>query len=184
MWLRYQPCKRGCGCASYPMDQSELETLFMSAYDSYVGELYRFCVLKVSNKEKAEDLVQEVFSRYWQTLREGTPVLHPRAFLYTLARNRIIDWYRKKKEASLDQLQEGGLDVVGEGAASVEEAARMREVLAVVDELDDRSRDAVLLRYVEGWTPQEIADLTNETANAISVRLNRAIKQIQKRIHA
>lgn len=122
--------------------------------------------------------------RFWQTLRTGEPVRHERAFLYTLARNLIIDWYRKKKESSLDVLQDEGIDFAGEGRADVEQAAQMNEVLAVVNELDEASREVILLRYVEGWSPQEIATLNGESANAVSVRLNRAIKKVQERIHA
>jgi len=155
----------------------------MNAYEQYADELYRFCYFKVSNQERAEDLVQDVFARYWQTLRDGQEVGNPRAFLFTMARNRIIDWYRKKKEQSLDQLQEEGLDPIGSGASDIERSAELRSALEAINELDESSRDAVILRFMEGWTPAEIAALTNETSNAISVRLNRAIKKVQDRLH-
>jgi RNA polymerase sigma-70 factor (ECF subfamily) len=165
------------------MDQETLTNGFMNAYDQYADELYRFCYFKVSNQERAEDLVQDIFARYWQALRDGQEVGNPRAFLFTMARNRIIDWYRKKKDQSLDQLQEEGLEPVGSGAGDIERSAEMRRALEAIETLDEPSRDAVILRYMEGWTPAEIAALTNETANAVSVRLNRAIKKVQDRLH-
>src|SRR3569623_1196978 len=123
---------------------------FLATYDSYADELYRYCRMRVSDGEKAEDLVQDVFVRFWQTLREGTRPENPRAFLYTLARNRVIDWYRKKKESSLDVLQEAGIDFAGRGQEEILRDAEMQRVLAAIDELDERSRDAILLRFVEG----------------------------------
>ncbi|MDB5237441.1 MAG: polymerase sigma factor, sigma-70 family [Parcubacteria group bacterium] len=166
------------------MDQNEAKAYFLSIYEKHADEIFRFCFMKVSNKEKAEDLTQDAFMRYWQSLRTGEPIRNDRAFLYTLARNLIIDWYRKKKETSLDAIQEEGIEFQGTGRADVEQAAEMNEALAIINGLDEASRDVILLRYVEGWSPQQIADLNGESANAVSVRLNRAIKKVQEKIHA
>ncbi|MES2225206.1 MAG: RNA polymerase sigma factor [Patescibacteria group bacterium] len=165
------------------MDQDRIKAEFLEAYDQYADELYRFCLFKVSDSERAQDLTQDTFTRFWQTLRKDTVVENPRALLFMIARNRIIDWYRKKKEQSLDVLQEAGLDVTGEGAADVEQPAQMREALAAIESLDEPSREVLTLRYVEGWTPVEIAALRGESANAVSVRLNRAIKKVQDKMH-
>lgn len=165
------------------MDQAELKALFLAAYDAYADELYRFCLMKVSNRERAEDLVQDTFTRFWQVLRDGTRPDNTRAFLYTIARNRVIDWYRKKKEDSLDQLQEAGIDFAGSGISEITGNAEVQQILAVINELDEPSRDVLLLRFMEGWTPSEIAELNNESANAVSVRLNRALKKVRSHIH-
>lgn len=162
--------------------QSAAKAQFLDAYDQYADEIYRFCLFKVSDPERAQDFAQDVFTRYWQSMREE-PVAYPRALLYTIARNRITDWYRKKKEQSLDALQDEGFDVAGAHRADVEQLAEHREVLDAVHELDEPSRDAVLLRFVEGLTPTEIAEISGETPNVISVRLNRAIKKLQGRLH-
>jgi RNA polymerase sigma-70 factor (ECF subfamily) len=140
--------------------------------------------MKVSTEALAQDLTQEVFMRFWQQLRKGVEMKHDRAFLYTIARNLIIDSYRKKKESSLDALTEQGVDFSGLEHVKIEEAAQMSEVLRVVNQLDDDAREAVLLRFVEGFSPKEIAEISGESANAVSVRLNRAIKKIQTLIHA
>lgn len=165
------------------MNQETGKAQFIQAYDQYADELYRFCYFKVSDSERAQDLVQESFTRYWQTLRDGKVVGNPRALLYTIARNRITDWYRKKKEDSLDAIQEEGIEFAGFTGADVEQKAQYEELLRAVDELDETSKEAVLLRFTEGWSPSEIAQLHGESANAVSVRLNRAIKRLQERLH-
>lgn len=165
------------------MEQDTLTSQFMNAYDQYADELYRFCYFKVSDAERAQDLVQDTFTRYWQTLRNSPDITYPRALLFTIARNRVTDWYRKKKEQSLDALQDEGIEFVGQSEKDVERDAQYAEILKAVDTLDEPSREAILLRYTEGWTPGEIAALTNESANAVSVRLNRAIKKLQDRLH-
>jgi len=166
------------------MDQSTLKAEFLKAYDLYGDDIFRFCAMKVSNRELAEDLTQEVFMRYWQTVRDGEKLKNERAYLYTLARNLVIDWYRKKKESSLDALTEQGLDFGDEEYKKIVQSAEVKEVLSVIGKLDDDARDALLLRFVEGLTPKEIAAISGESANAVSVRINRAIKKVQGLIHA
>lgn len=165
--------------ASSLMDQDETKAYFLQIYDTYADSIYRFCLLKVSSKEVAEDLTQEVFTRFWQAVREGTVMRSERALLYTVARNLVIDWYRKKKESSLDALTDEGIEFSGEGAGEILQAAEMQEALAAIETLDEPSRDALLLRYVEGLSPRDIAQLSGESANAVSVRLNRAIKKVR-----
>jgi len=166
------------------MDQTELKADFLRTYDTYANDIYRFCAVKVTNRELAQDLTQEVFMRFWQTVRDGEKLRNERAYLYTLARNLIIDWYRKKKESSLDVLTDQGIDFGNDDHKKIEESAQMREVLEVINQLDDDAREALLLRYVEGFTPKEIAAMSGETANAVSVRINRAIKKVQGLIQA
>lgn len=165
------------------MDQDETKAYFLQIYDAYADDIYRFCYLKVSSAEVAQDLSQEVFTRFWQALREGTVMRSERALLYTMARNLVIDWYRKKKESSLDALSDQGIEFAGEGATDVMRPAEMEEALRVVNELDEPSREALLLRFVEGLSPREIGSLSGESANAVSVRLNRAMKKVRALMH-
>jgi RNA polymerase sigma-70 factor (ECF subfamily) len=161
------------------MEQKAMKAEFLHTYDTYADELFRFCFFKVSNYERAEDLTQEVFTKFWQELRNGKKIQNARAYLYTLARNLIIDWYRKKKESSLDVLSENGIELMGSSGGEVEDFAQHKEILSFIDSLDPSSREIVLLRYVEGWNPADIAHFTGDSVNVISVRLNRAIKKIQ-----
>jgi RNA polymerase sigma-70 factor (ECF subfamily) len=163
-------------------NHSSAKDLFLTAYETYADEIFRFVQSKVSIREQAQDITQEAFMRLWQTLRQETVLKNERAFLYTVARNLVIDWYRKKKESSLDVLQELGVEFAG--TERVEEFAEMNEVLIAVESLDDNSRSALKLRYLDGYTPQEIAQQSGESANAISVRINRAIKKVQGALQA
>jgi RNA polymerase sigma-70 factor (ECF subfamily) len=165
------------------MDHEAIKTQFLSAYDAYGNAIFRFCVLKVSTSELAQDITQEVFMRYWQSLRKGEDLKNERAYLYTVARHLIIDWYRKKKEASLDALTDTGLEFRDENAKSITTQSEIREILEVIEKLDEDDREALLLRFVEGFSPKEIAELLDESANVISVRIHRALKKVQELLH-
>ena len=168
---------------SYSMDHEENKEQFIAVYDRYADDLFRFCILKVSSRVVAEDLTQEVFMRFWQQVRGGAEIDNERALLYTIARNLVIDWYRKKKEQSLDVMTEAGFEFASDDYRTIEQHAEVREVLDVVRDLDEPSREALTLRFVDGLSPKDIAEITGETANAVSVRINRALKKVQDHLH-
>jgi RNA polymerase sigma-70 factor (ECF subfamily) len=166
------------------MDHEQKKEQFLAIYDTHSDAIFRFCALKVSTREVAQDITQDVFMRYWQSLRKNDEIKNDRAFLYTMARNLVIDWYRKKKESSLDVMTDAGIDFSGADRGSVTQQAEMKEVLRLIGQLDPDSRDVLLMRYMEGLSPKDIAMALNETPNVISVRLHRAVKKVQDLIHA
>jgi RNA polymerase sigma-70 factor (ECF subfamily) len=164
------------------MKQRDLEKEFLEAFRSYSDAIFRFCMVKVSNVELAEDFTQEVFMRYWQALRSGKEMTNTRSFLYTIANNLAKDWYKRKKADSLDAKMESGYEPRG-SVSGAETDASYAEVLSVIEDMEDGDREVLLLRHVEGFDPKEIAGMLDESANTISVRLNRAMKRLQEKLH-
>lgn len=157
---------------------SNVEKWFNECYDAYADSIFRFCLVKVSNRELALDLSQEAFTRLWDMLRAGKEVEQPRALLFTIARNAITDYYRKKKEDSLDAMSETGFEP--EEAATAEVHAEYTEALSTINELEEPFREAVYLRYVEELPPREIARITKNPVNVVSIRITRGMKQLRE----
>src|SRR6266566_458854 len=86
------------------------EQLFIQVYDQFADAIFRHCWFRVSDRERAKDLTQETFVKVWKILDRGESVENMRAYLYRIANNLIIDHYRKKKDVSLDLLQEDGFE--------------------------------------------------------------------------
>jgi RNA polymerase sigma-70 factor (ECF subfamily) len=164
------------------MNQDTQEQVFVESFASYGDAIFRFCRLKVSSVELAEDMIQEVFIRYWQYLRDGKEMTNTRSFLYTIANNMAKDWYKKKKSDSLDEKMESG-QVPKDKNANPEQMASCQEVLDTIQDMEQKDKEVLLLKYVEGLDPKDIAEVLEETANAISVRLNRATKRLQQKLH-
>ena len=164
------------------MYQDELEKIFLTAFTEYGDALFRFCLVKVSNVELAEDMTQEVFTRYWQYLRDGKAMTNTRAFLYTIAGNMAKDWYKRKKAVSLDDQMDAG-QLPTDPGVSPEVAASYQEMLAAIEVMEAKDSEVLLLKYVEGLDPKDNALILEETANTISVRLNRATKRLQENLH-
>ncbi len=163
------------------MNQETLEKIFTESFDSFGDAIFRFCVFKVSNRDLAEDMTQEVFTRYWQYLRDGKEMTNTRAFLYTIANNLAKDWYKKKKSVSLDEKMETGSIPAG-SEPDPERMAEYQEVIDAIGDLEQKNKEVLLLRYVEGLQIKDIADILNETTNAISVRINRATKKLKSKM--
>jgi len=170
---------------------SDHEARFLKAFDEYNVALFRHASLRISNREKAIDLVHDTYAKVWSYIRDGYEIENFRPFLYKVLNNLIIDEYRRRKESSLDALFE--VDGVDEGSfaelseSSVEVLAATidgRRAFELLEELPDQYREAILYRFVDGLGPREISELTEESENVISVRIHRGLKLLRQKIEA
>lgn len=157
---------------------------FLATYDLYADGLYRFGLFRLSDKEAALDLVQDTFMRFWDLLTKETAIENERALLYTMARRLVIDRYRARRTVSLDNMvEETGFEPADEISASPERLAEQREVTALITKLPYAYQEAVLLRYVEGLEPRDIAQVLGESPNAVTVRLHRGVDKLKELMH-
>lgn len=166
--------------------KTTVKTFFNSIYEQESDAIFRFCLVRVSDREQALDLVQETFVRFWQSLSDGKEMSNARSFLFTIAHHLIIDWYRKKKSVSLDGLTsdetaEPYEPAIEENPYSAPElAAEGRYLILAIGRLNRSYRQAVYLRFVEGLSPAEIGEILGISANASSVRVNRGIEELRR----
>jgi RNA polymerase sigma-70 factor (ECF subfamily) len=164
------------------MMQENLETVFMETFRLYSDSIFRFCLVKVTNQQLAEDMTQEVFMRYWKSLRDGKEITNVRAFLYTIAGNLAKDWYKRKKSVPLEE-DEAHDAVLVSRESSPETMSAYNEAIEMIEGMEDIDREVLLLRLVEGFEPRDIAEIIGETSNVVSVRLNRAMARLKEKMH-
>ena len=152
---------------------------FMKAYDELSDAIFRHCWFKIGDKEKAKDIMQDTFTKTWQSINQGTRVNNLKPFLYKVANNLIIDEYRKKKELSLDGLMAEGFEPGFDEIKSTESAIDAKLVVSIINQLDEKYREAVLMRYIDELLPKEISEITGDSENNISVRIHRGLKQLK-----
>ncbi|PJC56205.1 hypothetical protein CO026_01615 [Candidatus Kaiserbacteria bacterium CG_4_9_14_0_2_um_filter_41_32] len=167
------------------------EERFLKAFEEYSDALFRHATLRISDRERAIDIVHDTFTKVWTYLRSGHEIETYRPFLYKVLNNLIIDEYRKQKESSLDALMEregvdeGSFDELSE--STVEALAATidgKQALALVDNLPDVYKEVLILRFVDGLGPREISLLTEESENVISVRIHRGLKMLRDTIES
>lgn len=157
------------------MDRKSLEKDFFDFYETETDALFRFIFFRVNDRELAKDLVQDCFSKMWEELIAEKSIEYKRALLYRIATNKIIDWYRKHKEHSLDEMMESGFDSTQEVSLSIEETLDSQWAVEMLRELPEHYRAVLWLRFVEDWTVKDIAQSLKESENVVSVRIHRAL---------
>ena len=167
------------------------EERFLKAFDEYNDALFRHAFLRISNREKAVDLVHDTFTKVWAYLRGGYEIDNFRPFLYKVLNNLIIDEYRRRKESSLDALLE--LDGVDEGSFSELSESTVEGLAATIDgkkafelleEMPDQYKEVIILRFVDQLGPREISELIEESENVVSVRIHRGLKMLRQKIES
>lgn len=151
----------------------------MKAYDELHNALFRYIVLKISPRDRAVDLVQETFTRAWEYVARGEEIGSMKSLLYRIAHNLVVDEYRKKKESSLDSLLEEGFDYSDVSHDTMTDKIDGKAVVALARKLDDKYRDAVIMRFVEELSVKEIAEILGESENNISVRIHRGLEKLR-----
>ncbi len=162
---------------------SSNEDLFAQAYADYADAIFRHCAFRLRDREKGLDLMQDTFLRLWNFLQEGKEIDHMRAFLYKIANNLVIDHVRKKKEQSLEAMQEAGWDMGADETEHIQNRVALGQILEKLGDLEEGAREVIVLRYVDGLPPADIAEILGESPNTVSVRLHRATAKLKNMLH-
>jgi RNA polymerase sigma-70 factor (ECF subfamily) len=171
--------------------QGDHEERFLKAFEEYSDALFRHAFLRISDKERAIDIVHDTYAKVWMYVKKGHEVESFRPFLYKVLNNLIIDEYRKTKESSLDALL--AIDGVDEGSFddltsnTVETLAATldgKQAFLLIDELPDVYKEVLILRFVDELGPKEISNLIEESENVVSVRLHRALRLLRDKMEA
>lgn len=166
--------------------RDEIQELFKEVYDKESDAIFRFCLMRVSDRDQALDITQEVFMRLWNNLVENKKISNHRAFIFTIARNLIIDWYRKKKSISLDQVidsEQERFDIVDENIINnLELSFEGKNILEKISELSETYQTVVYLRFVEDMPPREISEVMRLSENVVSVRINRGLEELRNKM--
>lgn len=167
------------------------EERFLKAFDEYNDALFRHAFMRISNREKAVDLVHDTYTKVWAYLKNDYQIDNFRPFLYKVLNNLIIDEYRRRKEFSLDAMlaeegvDEGSFDDLQE--STVEALAATidgKKAFLLLEELSDEYKEVLLYRFVDQLGPREISELIEESENVVSVRIHRGLKMLRKMIES
>ncbi|MSR71693.1 MAG: RNA polymerase sigma factor [Candidatus Taylorbacteria bacterium] len=158
------------------------EAQFLDAYKEHTDALFRYCYFKTLNRDEAKDMLQDTFIKTWQYIQGGGEVLNIKAFLYRTAHNIVVDHYRKKKSVSLDELFEEGFDTSHDTPTvqDLENQIDGAEAMKLLDKIPKQYRDLIFMKYVEELSIKEIAEILDEPANNISVKIHRAIEKLKE----
>jgi RNA polymerase sigma-70 factor, ECF subfamily len=150
-------------------------------YDLFSDALYAYAYKHVGKSQIAEDLVAETFQRFLTSLeRGGGPTDHLKAYLYRITHNLITDFYRREPPPTLEL--DGRMVADDEPGpanqvALFQQTERVRFALRM---LTPDQRQVVVLRFLEGWTSQEIAHSMDKSLGAVKALQHRGIAALQR----
>ena len=157
---------------------------FSKIYKSYSTQIYRFVYIKVSSQETAEDLTSEVFVRFWKTFQKSgqDKIRNPRAFLYKVAKNMVIDFYRSQnqpKPLSTDEVPEMA-DITQELEKKELALSDQEQIQKSIQKLKDEDQDVILWYYLDQMPISEIAEITEKSEGAVRVMIHRAMEALRQ----
>ena len=160
---------------------------------SYTNRLMGFIRRRVASEEDAEDILQDVFYQLTENLLSTRPIEQLTSWLFTVARNKITDRHRKKRETSLDAPagdDEIGLDLdeLLSEADNTPETVYLRSLFwkaleEALDELPPAQKDIFVMHEIEGLSFNEIAEITGIRVATLISRKRYAVIHLRERLH-
>jgi RNA polymerase sigma factor (sigma-70 family) len=152
---------------------------FDQLYERYRLSVFNYIHRQVNASAQAEDIFQDVWFKVIQSVHHLDTPSKFSAWLFTIARNRITDHWRKKKPESLDDE-----DRIESDSALAEQVAFLRScmerLLALLQALKPEQRDAFVLQQESGLTLDEIATIADCGRETIKSRLRYAMQKLRK----
>jgi RNA polymerase sigma-70 factor, ECF subfamily len=149
-------------------------------YDQYAPQIYRYIYHRLGNQHWAEDLTGEVFVRF---LHARVSPDNLAAYLYRCAHNVIVDYVRHNPEI-LDPLDERQVAERNDPARLAEvEAERLRLRCAIL-RLTPEQQQVIVLRFVEGFSIQEVATFLGRPEGAVKALQHRALVSLRNLLGA
>src|SRR4030095_5049817 len=153
---------------------------FAQLYDAYIARVYRYIYFRVTDDAAAEDLTSQVFLKAWESLDRyemgSSPFV---AWLYTIARNLVIDYYRTKKESvPLEDVH-----TLTHNETPVEEVESRFDLQAMRDALQfltDEQQQVLILKFIAGLPNENIARIMNKREGAVRALQMRALQTMAK----
>ena len=161
------------------------------------SRLLGFIRRRVRNESDAEDILQDVFFRFADTMRMGS-IGNITAWLFTVTANRITDWYRKRRPLSVDEFSEAMLEDVEEN-----KGPRLEDILfdpsgdpdelynrsmvwpllrEALDDLPAEQREVFVMHELEDMSFREISDITGVPVNTLISRKHYAIEKLREKL--
>ena len=149
---------------------------YNSCVDNFSDGVYRFILKNLKETEVSHDIVQESFMKLW-IKRKEIDSAKGKSYLFTTAYHTMIDYIRKNsRNISIDSME----DIQG---ASYNNYSDLKEILNLaVDKLPEIQRSVVMLRDYEGYSYEEIGEITNLSESQVKVYIYRARVFLKKYI--
>jgi RNA polymerase sigma-70 factor (ECF subfamily) len=154
---------------------------FGELYTCHVTKIYRYVYYNVHNKERAEDITQEVFLKAWKAIGscKGKETTFS-SWLYRIAHNLIIDKLRKSQKQSSHEAELP--EDIRDASDAMEISLEQRDLLKIIDVLSPNQRQVIMMKFIEDMDNREIAEIMGKSPGAIRILQMRALETLRNTI--
>jgi RNA polymerase sigma-70 factor (ECF subfamily) len=154
-------------------------------YHLHSKAIFRYFLFRVKDRCTAEDLTGEVFLQIVEALPRYVDRGRPfAAWIFRIARYRVIDFYRRTRTARAASMSEELPDAIQDGSESIAmRQLETRRLHAQIGELTDEQKTVVQMRFFEGYSLEDTAAIMGKSAAAIKALQHRALQQLARRLH-
>jgi RNA polymerase sigma-70 factor (ECF subfamily) len=157
------------------------EAALAQVYDEYAPAIYRYVYRRTGHQETAQDIVSQTFQRFLDSLKHGGgPKSHLSGWLYRVAHNLVVDFYRRQPAdppAALDDAPQPTVPPNSEEAVvHQEEMTRVRKALQSLTPLQQQ---VIVLRFLEEMSLKEVAHVLERTVGAVKGLQYRGLQNLQ-----
>ena len=163
---------------------------FGNLVERYEKRLERYITrLGVLDPDDRADVLQEIFIKVYRNLNSFDQGLSFSAWIYRIAHNEAISWYRKRQSRPEGYLVSEGDDIVKLIASDDEDAEGLFDkqiskklLLRALEQLDDKYREVLILRYFEHLEYEDISDILQVPTGTVGTLVHRAKKQLKQKL--
>jgi RNA polymerase sigma-70 factor (ECF subfamily) len=167
-------------------------TAFSELYELYADKIYNYCYYKLYNTELANDITSEVFLKALNAFKDRKykydNAVGFGGWLYRVAHNAIVDYYKKsstRKEIALDEgLSQSADNDVHEIETNLDAQEQMGKIQAFIKDFDDQTQTLLVLKFSEDYTFKHIAQLLDINESTVKMKYYRALEYIRKQFIA
>jgi RNA polymerase sigma-70 factor (ECF subfamily) len=149
-------------------------------YERYLDEIYRYVYYRIGDQQEAEDITATSFVKTWEYLpkiyRNNPSNLNLRKWLYKVAKNLVIDYYKKKKALPL---LNGLHDEQDSTKKEAEHNIQTDELAKAIRLLRPDYQQIIILRFVNRLSHQEVADIMELSLGQTRILQHRALKKLK-----
>lgn len=160
------------------------QAAFAKLYNEYVEQIQHFVLFKVSDHGKAEELVSTIFTKTFNYLSKGEAIENFRAFLYRIARNLIIDFYRAgaQKDISLEEVEKKEIGEKIDLNKNLDIKLDLKKTAEALKKLPENYQEVIILRFVEELSFKEIAKMINQSEANVRQIASRGLKLLRQQL--
>jgi RNA polymerase sigma-70 factor (ECF subfamily) len=155
---------------------------FDAVYQEMLPRIYGYILVRArQDVALAEDLTQETMLAFARAQRDGVRIASPTAWLFGTARFKVIDHYRSRAAAWEEPIADDQLETIAsDDAAGIDQIIERAHLIAALDRLPDVQRLAILLRYTDGFSLRETAELLGKSEHAVESLLLRGRRTLRQ----